>query len=257
MVSAWAAPPDPDEPVLRLYDHVFHGYEYILGWLGDRRYLSDSLDGDSLGNCGYSGLRTVDIPTGPGPDLLAGSYSLRAFDAETGLMVLVLSPSLAEFDCPTSLDSGVYLFDISSRKAVRVPDVDPEPILSVTWSPQAGVYFLGGGDELLTIDPAGGVARYPSIQSLFDTAPVVAPGGDQWVLANSFDGTMAVGTRAGALIPIEADQPQDAFWSLDAAWLFFFDGGLNLSAAPAPGFESVVVLRGGLLSAGAPALVKP
>lgn len=257
MVSAWAAPPDPDKPVLRLYDHAFHGYEYILGWLGDRRYLGDSLDGDALGNCGYSGLRTIDIPDGPGPNLLAGSYSLRAFDAETGLMVLVLWPSLAEFDCPTSLDSGVYRFDIDSRKAVRVPDVDPEPILSVTWSPQAGVFFLGGGDELLAIDPAGRVARYPTIENLFDTAPVVAPGGDQWVLANSFDGTMAIGTRAGALIPIEADQPQDAFWSLDAAWLFFFGGELNLSAAPAPGFESVVVLRDGLLSAGAPALVNP
>ena len=134
MISAWAAPPDPDKPVLRLYDHVFHGYEYILGWLGDSRYLGDSLDGDSLGNCGYSGLRTVDIKNGPGPSLLAGSYSLRAFDAGTGLMVLVLSPSLAEFDCPTSLDPGVYLFDINSRKASRVPDVDPEPIMSVTWS---------------------------------------------------------------------------------------------------------------------------
>ena len=39
MLSAWAAPPDPDKPVLHLYDHVFHGYEYILGWLEDSRYL--------------------------------------------------------------------------------------------------------------------------------------------------------------------------------------------------------------------------
>jgi len=257
MISAWAAPPDADKPVLHLYDHVFHGYEYILGWLGDSRYLGDSLDGESLGNCGYSGLRTVDIPNGPGPDLLAGNYSLRAFDPEAGLMALVLSPSLAEFDCPTSLEPGVYLFDISSRKASLVPDVDPDPIMSVTWSPQAGVFFLGGGDELLTIDSAGRAARYPSIEDLFDTAPVVSPGGDRWVLANSFDGTMAVGTLAGELIPIEADQPGDAFWSLDGAWLFFFGGGSDLSAAPAPDFDSVVVLREGLLSAGEPALVNP
>jgi len=106
-------------------------------------------------------------------------------------------------------------------------------------------------------DPAGRVAYYPTIENLFDTAPVVAPGGDQWVLANSFDGTMAVGTRAGELIRIEADRPGDALWSLDAAWLFSFGGGLNHSTAPAPGFESVVVLRDGLLSAGAPALVNP
>ena len=257
MISAWAAPPDPDRPVLHLYDHVFHGYEYILGWLGDSRYLGDSLDGDSLGNCGYSGLRAVDILKGAGPNLLAGSYSQRALDPETGRMVLVLSPTLAEFDCPTSLDPGVYLFDIHSRQAVRVPDIDPEPIQSVTWSPQAGVFFLGGGDELLTIDSAGRVARYPSIEDLFDTAPVVSPGGDRWVLANSFDGTMAVGTRAGELIPIEADQPGDAFWSIDGAWLFIFDGGSDLSAAPAPDFDTVVVLREGLLSAGAPARVNP
>jgi hypothetical protein len=127
----------------------------------------------------------------------------------------------------------------------------------MTWSQQAGVFFLGGGDELLTIDPAGSVARYPSIEDLFDTAPVVSPGGDQWVLANSFNGTMAVGTRSGDLIPIAADQPGGAFWSLDSAWLFYFGGGLNLSAAPAPDFDSVFVLREGLLSAGAPALVKP
>jgi len=257
MISAWAAPPDPDKPVLRLYDHAFHGYEYILGWLGDSRYLGDSLDGDSLGNCGYSGIRTVDIKKGPGPNLLAGNYSLRDFDAGTGLIVLVLSPSLADFDCPTSLDPGVYLFDINSREASRVSDVDPEPIMSVTWSQQAGVFFLGGGDELLTIDPAGNVARYPSIEDLFDTVPIVAPGGDQWVLANSFNGTMAVGTRSGELIQIEADQPGDVFWSLDGAWLFFFGGGLNLSAAPAPDFDSVFVLQEGLLSAGAPAVVNP
>jgi hypothetical protein len=257
MLSAWAAPPDPDKPVLHLYDHVFHGYEYILGWLGDSRYLGDSLDGDSLGNCGYSGLRTVDIQKGPGPSLLSGSYSLRAFDAETGLMVMVLSPSLTEFACPTSLDPGVYLFDINSRKASRVPDVDPKPVMSVTWSKEAGVFFLGGGEELLTIDPASNVARYPSIDDLFDIAPVVSPGGDQWVLANSFERTIAVGTRSGELIQIEADQPGDAFWSLDGAWLFFFGGGLNLSAAPAPDFDSVFVVREGLLSAGAPAIVNP
>jgi WD40 repeat protein len=257
MLSAWAAPPDPDQPVLHLYDHVFHGYEYILGWLGNSRYLGDSLDGDSLGNCGYSGLRTVDIHTGPGANLLTGNYSLRALDPASGQMVLVLSPSLSEFDCPTSLEPGVYLFDINSRRAVRVPDIDPGPIMSATWSPQAGVFFLGGGDELLTVDPAGLVARYPSIEDLLDTAPVVAPGGDQWVLADSINGAMAIGTRSGELIPIEADEPRDGFWSLDGAWLFYFDGGLNLSAAPAPDFRNGFVVQEGLLSAGSPALVNP
>ena len=172
-------------------------------------------------------------------------------------MLLVLSPSLAEFDCPTSLDPGVYLFDIDSRKASRIPDVDPEPIMSVTWSEPAGAFFLGSGDELLTIDPAGSVARYPSIDDLYDTAPIVAPDGDRWVLANALDGTMAVGTRSGEFITIGADQPAEAFWSLDGSWLFFFAGGLNLSAAPAPKFDSVRIVREGLLSAGSPALVNP
>jgi hypothetical protein len=257
MLGAWAAPPDPDKPVLHLYDHVFHGYEYNLGWLSDSRYLADSLDGDSLGNCGYSGLRTIDIQTGPGPSLLAGSYSLRAFDAETGQMVLVVSPSLAEFDCPTSLDPGVYLFDTSSRSAARVPGIDPKPILSTTWSREARVFFLGGGEELITIDIGGSVARYPSIEDLFETAPVVAPGGERWVLASSFEGTMAVGARSGELIPIRDDHPVNAFWGLDGAWLFYFAGGLNLSAAPAPDFSAGVVVQEGLLSAGSPALVNP
>lgn len=256
MLSAWAAPPDPDKQVVRIYDHVFHGYEYILGWLDDGRYLGDWLDGESLGNCGYAGLRTIDIRTGPGASLLAGSYSLRDFDPESGMMVLVLSPALQEFGCTTSLDPGVYLFDISRRQASPVPNVDPEFIQSVTWSKEAGFFFLGGGEELLSIDPAGNVARYPSIEDLYDTPPVVAPGGERWVLANSFQGTMAVGSRDAQIIQIEADSPGDAFWSLDGEWLFFI-AGLDVYAAPAPDFSPPVVIREGLLSAGGPALVQP
>lgn len=256
MVSAWAAPPDPDKPVLHLYDHVFHGYEYILGWLGDRRYLGDSLDGDSLGNCGYSGLRTIDIPKGPGPNLLAGSYSLRAFDVESGQMLLVLSPTLGEFDCPTSLDPGVYLFDINSRKAVRVPDVDPQPIMSATWSPQIGRFFLGGGSELVTVDLNGRVTSYPSPEDLWESQPVFGPGGQAWALEHgSLSGGVAVGTQAGELFEIGTEGAASPFWSLDGEWLLFFTG-VGVYAVPSPDFAPAVSVRG-MLSPDTPVLVNP
>ncbi len=94
MLGAWAVPPDPAKSPLHLYDHAFLGFENILGWLDDGRYLGDSLDGEELGNCGYFNLRTVDLLRGEGPQLLAGHYSLRAFDPETRTALLVLWPTL-------------------------------------------------------------------------------------------------------------------------------------------------------------------
>ena len=121
MLGAWAASPDPARSPIHLFDHAFIGYEAILGWLDDGRYLGDSLDGGSLGNCGSFNLRTVDIQDGEGPILLAGHYTWRAFDPETGMMLLVLSPILKEFGCGTSLETGVYLFDIKSREPACCP----------------------------------------------------------------------------------------------------------------------------------------
>lgn len=256
MLGAWAALPDPAKPAIHLFDHVFLGYEEILGWLNDSRYLGDSLDGESLGNCGSFNLHTVDIQDGEGPILLAGHYSWRAFDPETQKMLLVLSPTLQEFDCSTSLDTGVYLFDVTSHEARLLPDVSPDGIQSVTWSREAGLFFLGGGSELVTVDPTGSVARDPSPEGLWDSQPIVGPRGDVWALTSgSLPQRLDVGTRTGDLIEIVVQDAYDPFWSLDEGWLFFFDA-LNLYAAPAPDFESVIVV-GKMLAAGAPVLVNP
>ncbi len=255
MLGAWAVPPDPSKPAVNLFNHAFLGFEHLLGWLEDGRYLGDSLDGESLGNCGFFGLRTVDILKGEGPELLEGHYSLRAFDPETSTALLVLGPSLEEFDCSTSLQPGVYLFDIASREASLVEDVLPDPIMGVSWSREAGAFFLGGGSELLAIDPAGHVTHYPSIEDLYDYPPIVGPSGNRWALANPFSGTVAVGTRSGQLIPIDNPGAQSPFWSPDESWLFFGDG-LQIYAAPAPGFSPAIVV-GNMLSAQAPVFVNP
>jgi hypothetical protein len=256
MLGAWAVPPDPASSAIGLYDHAFHGYEEILGWLDDGRYLTDSLDGDSLGNCGYFNLRTVDILDGEGPVPLTGNYTERAFDPETRMMVMVVSSVLKEFDCNTSLDPGVYLFDVDSQKARLVPEVDPEPIQSATWNEEAGLFFLGGGSELVTVDPTGSVGRFPSPEDLWDSRPVVGPGGSIWALTSgSLPQRLDVGTRAGDLIEIDVQDAYDPFWSLDEEWLFFFDA-LNLYAAPAPDFEPAIIV-GKMLSPSAPVLVNP
>jgi hypothetical protein len=256
MLGAWAAQPDPAKPSVHLFDHAFLGYERILGWLNDSMYLGDSLDGESLGNCGSFNLRTVDIQDGEGPVLLTGHYSLRAFDPESGMMLLGLSSTLQDFDCGTSLEAGVYLFNIASQEARQLPDVLPDAIQSVTWSREAGLFFLGGGDELVTVDPTGGLARYPSPEDLWDTQPIVGPHGDIWALSSgSLPQRLDVGTRTGDLIEIDVRDAYDPFWSLDEEWLFFFDA-LNLYAAPAPHFEPAVEV-GKMLSPRAPVLVYP
>jgi len=257
MLGAWAAPPDPASSPIRLYDHVFHGFEEVLGWLDDSRYLGDSLDGESLGNCGFFNLRTVDIQDGEGPVLFAGNYSWRAFDPTSKTMVLVLSSVLKDFDCNTSLDPGVYLFDVETRKTSLLPDIDPGPIMSATWSDEAGLFFLGGGEDLIAVDPDGNVARYPSVENLFDTSPLVAPGGNLWALTDGMEGSLAVGTRTGELVEIDPQDAWGAFWSLDGTWLFFFADGMRLTAAPAPDFEPLIVIQEGLLSAESPVLVHP
>jgi hypothetical protein len=257
MLGAWAAVPDTGKPAIPLYDHAFLGFEHILGWLDDSRYLGDSFDGDSLGNCGHFNLRAVSMADGEGPVLFAGNYSWRAFDPTSKTMVLVLSSVLKDFDCNTSLDPGVYLFDPDTRETRLLPGIDPEPVQSATWSEEAGLFFLGGGEELIAIDPDGNVERYPSIENLFDEPPVVAPRGDRWVLTNMMDGVLAVGTRAGELTEIESERTWNAFWSLDGTWLFFFDDGMRLTAAPAPNFEPLTVIQEGLLGAESPVLVNP
>ena len=242
MLGAWAVPPDPAKSPLHLYDHAFLGFENILGWLDDARYLGDSLDGEELGNCGYFNLRTVDVLKGEGPQLLAGHYSLRAFDPETGTALLVLWPTLKDFDCSISLEAGVYLFDLGSREASLLPEVVADAILGVTWSREAGLFFLSGGEELVGVDPTGKVSRFPSIEDLFDSAPVVRPGGDVWALpGGSVDGTLAVGTRAGQLIGLDVTDAHSPFWSPDGSWLFFFDS-LHLYAAPAPSFAPALIV---------------
>jgi hypothetical protein len=256
MLGAWAVPPDPAKSPLHLYDHAFLGFEHILGWLDDGRYLGDSLDGEELGNCGFFNLRTVDLLKGEGPQLLAGHYSLRAFDPETGTALLVLWPTLKDFDCSTSLEAGVYLFDLGSRQARLLPEIVPDAILGVTWSREAGLFFLGGGEELVGVDPLGNVSRFPSIQDLYDSSPVVRPGGELWALpSGSLDGTLAVGTRTGQLIELDVAEAHSPFWSPDGSWLFFFDA-LHLYAAPAPGFAPALIV-GDMLSPQPAVLVNP
>jgi hypothetical protein len=256
MLGAWAASPDPARSPIHLFDHSFIGYEAILGWLDDGRYLGDSLDGESLGNCGYFNLRAVDIRDGEGPVLLEGHYSWRAFDPETGMMLLVLSPVLKEFACSTSLETGVYLFDIDSQETRLLPDVDADPIQSAAWSREAGRFFLGGGSELVAVDPTGGVARYPSPEDLWDSQPVVGPRGEVWALEYGvLPSRLAVGTQSGELIEIDVEDASAPFWSPEEDWLFFL-AGVTVYAAPAPDFAPPVVVAN-LLSPHNPVLVNP
>ncbi|MBE3046105.1 hypothetical protein IMZ48_26920, partial [Candidatus Bathyarchaeota archaeon] len=84
---------------------------------------------------------------------------------------------------------------------------------------------------------------------LWDYTPVVGPGGDVWALSNESQGTLGVGTRTGQLIEIDIQGAQTPFWSPDEDWLFFFVDGMHLYAAPAPGFETGILVgdvRGGL-----------
>lgn len=255
MLGVWAASRDPGEAALRIFDHAFIGYEQILGWLDDSRYVGDSWDGEHLSNCGSFGLRTVDIRDGAGPVLLEGFYNWRAFDRETRMVLLVVSSILQQWDCSASLDTGVYLFDIDSEEAQLLPDIDPDSIESVTWNEAAGLFFLGSSSELVAVDPVGNVRSYPSLASPSDIPPVVGPSGDVWALSN-YSGALGVGTRTGQFVELDVQGAETPFWSADEDWLFFFVDGLYLYGAPAPDFEPAIHMLDAL-SPQRPVVVNP
>jgi len=255
MLHVWAARPD-DSGVEKVFDHEFYGYERVLGWLDDSRYLADS---EEL-NCGNFDLREIDIFEGVVRSLHSGHYRFRAYAPGYKRTLLSITTDLRNtYGCTPEFDPGVYLLDNQTGQAVTIPDIPVDEIFSVIWNSDASLFFVVTDEAMYTVDPAGIVMTHQTPPHMWDDdRPVVDPGGTMWALYSSYEGPLAVGTRGGDYVELDVEGACMPLWSPDSQWLLFFgshERGPSLFAAPAPDFEPILVQAGFLFGRYGPVLV--
>jgi hypothetical protein len=243
MLHVWAARPD-DSGVEKVFDHEFYGYESVLGWLDDTRYLADS--GEIF--CGNFDLREIDIFEGVVRSLHSGHYVYRAYAPGHAKTLLAIPTDLRDtFECTLEFDPGVYLLDNQSGQAVAIPDIPVDEIVNIVWNEHAALFFVVTEEVMYTVDPTGVVMTHQAPPKMWGDDPVVDPGGTMWALNASYEGTLAVGTRSGDYIELDVEKAHNPIWSPDSQWLLFFgehERGPSLFAAPAPDFEPILVQIG-------------
>jgi hypothetical protein len=239
MLHVWAARPD-GSGVEKVFDHEFYGYERVLGWLDDTRYLGDSEEVF----CGHFDLREIDIFEGVVRSLHAGHYAFRAYAPSHARTLLAIPTDLRDtFQCDMEFDPGVYLLDNQSGQAAVIADIPVDEVDNLIWDSSASLFIVVTSEALYTVDPAGTVMTHRTPPDMWDDDPVVDPGGSMWALNSTYEGTLAVGTRSGDYIELDVEGAHNPIWSPDSQWLLFF-ADFSLLIAPAPDFEPILVQEG-------------
>jgi hypothetical protein len=262
MLNVWAARPD-DSGVEKVFDHEFYGFERVLGWLDDTRYLGDS---EELW-CGYFDLREIDIFDGVVRSLHTGHYGFRAYaPGHAATLLAIHTEQRTTFDCSLEFDPGVYLLDNQSGQATAVPDIPHDEVSNIVWSDEAGAFFVVTWDALYTVDPSGAVMthQFPldvydgDPPTIYDDDPVVNSSGSMWVLRVSPTRTLALGTRGGDIVKLDVDGARSPIWSPDGRHLLFFgnhDRGPSIYLASSPDFEPFRAHTGFLFGGYGPVLI--
>ena len=150
--GVWSANAD-NSGVELLLTSDFLGFENILGWLTDTRFLLDTLDsGQYAPDCWLGDLRTVDLESGEITLVLEGRYIARAFDPFT----LAVAFGVADdADCDQSLISGLYLLYAGPEiSPLRLAEDEPSEI---EWSDEMEMFFIRTKNGVLAADRFGNV----------------------------------------------------------------------------------------------------
>jgi hypothetical protein len=262
MLHVWAARPD-DSGVEKVFDHEFYGFEHVLGWLDDTRYLGDS---EEI-YCGHFDLREIDIFEGVVRTLHTGYYWYRAYAPDHAVTLLAIHPEQRNtFNCTLEFEPGVYLLDNQSGQASAVLGIPADEVSNIMWGDEADLFFVVTSGALYTVDPSGVVMAHqvpldiydgdPTF--IYDDDPAVDPGGNMWAISVSPRGTLAVGSRAGDYVHLDVEGASMPLWSPDGQRLLFFgyhERGPSLYAASPPDFEPILVQAGFLFGGYGPVLV--
>ena len=244
--GVWSAAADGSSIDL-LFESDINGFERVVGWLDDATVLMDS---DTPFNpfCSYHDLRAVNVRTGETETLLAGGYSARAFDSETGTLSFSI---LRDPPCNDLFSSGIYVMDLAARTAPF--QVVEDDVFQIFWSP-AGELFLAeaefgvlavarSGQFIDLVNPEGTLGR-----------PLIAPGSRR--LAWNHEGVW-IGTLQDNIdqLPtqIHPERVQKLTWSPNGEHLFLIEHEMIYVAA-APDFVPILV---GSVSVGDPVWVLP
>ena len=235
--GVWSAEADGSAVDLLFASEIIGGFENILGWLTDTRYLADTLVSEYGFSCWYRGLRTVDLESGEITPVLVGQYDIRAFDpVSKTLMFGVADDAL----CDQALAPGLYILDVDSGfSPLRSASAEPQ---RMAWSRTAELFFIRTELGVLAADRLGQFVDLvvPETASGF---PIVAPGsrrlawtGDElWMgeLTNSIENPPE---------RIYSQQVSEAGWSPDGEHLLFSTNE-GLYVASEPDFEPIQVSK--------------
>ncbi|MBW8010229.1 MAG: hypothetical protein FVQ83_03160 [Chloroflexi bacterium] len=229
--NIWAARAD-DSGVNLIFETDMYGFENVLDWTSSTTYLGDEF----VSWEGYYGLKLVDIASGVVQPLdWCGDYSNRAFDPQSGMILLAVTEEQLH-ECNPDPEPGVYLLSLDGGPAERVYEFQAEYWNEVAWSPDLGVFLLLTEEGVLTIDTSGNLGLLPSPAEYiyFDryeaNLPVFALDGQRW--AFNVEGVW-IGEPDTELRQIYEDEVDELTWSPDGQTLFFFnDDGVYLAFAP-------------------------
>lgn len=236
MVAVWAVQADNTD-VYQLFASDAHGFELVVGWISNTTLLADTWEYYYE----YSDLRTIDVENGYSRSLWHGHYDERAFDSQSGMILISESRLDPSFD--TGLEPGLYLISSQGGPPKKVSDKLIIPGCMI-WSKEANLFFVYTEEGLLAISPAGEVSSLPSPE-LYISFPIVAPQGQSWAMV-AINGGLWLGSIDGEMEELYAGVAHHPIWSPDGKTLLFLaeEDPTNLFMAQAPYFKSVKIASG-------------
>ena len=230
--SVWSAEAD-GAGVNLLFATDTVGFENILGWLDESRFLHISFEGHPY--CPERDLRMVDLDSGEITQILEGRFNGMAFDQKEQTMSFGV---VGDASCDQTLSPGIYVLDLDSADSpLRIAGNEPQ---SMAWLPEAEQFFIRTEFFVLAADRRGKFIEL-AVPETSRGLPIVAPRSRRlaWIGEELWVGELTHAIE-NKLDRIFAQQVREAGWSRDGEHLLFSTNE-GIYVASEPDFEPIQV----------------
>jgi Tol biopolymer transport system component len=194
-------------------------YPYFMGWINETTFVQH-YDNLCVGN---NFIRAVNVTGAYSFSLFGGSYQSAALDPVSGTLLVKVQEAYGDI-CNPSHAPGLYLVSIrgeGTSKQINLEDGGQSDVL--TWSPEANLFFVSSGRNMIAIDLQGNATIISVPEST--TPPIVSPDGQDWAVnASRYNDGLWITSLHGKSNLIWDKEALNPIWSPDSSTLYFFSG---------------------------------
>lgn len=228
MKGIWSASVDGDD-IHIIYPSEIHGYERVLGWISDTKYVSRT----SEFPCENEPLWLVDINEGPIRKLWTGAIDQTVMNSHDGILLVQMpeDPGGMEHLCNFHRDPGFYLVSPQDGSSFLISDLDSSGYSRIYWDEESSLFMIDSGDQLVSVDAEGNISTISNHGSVYGSIDV-SPDGNQFV-APLYEG-LFLGDFDGSSRMIHKPGDGNIYgkWTPDGKSILIFDHANYSSSVP-------------------------